>query len=38
MEYVRYIVAKGVIGEHAIGIVQAKHDPSSHGIGLRPVG
>jgi hypothetical protein len=37
MEYVRHLVAKGIVGEKAIGIVQSKRDPPSHGIGLRPV-
>ncbi|KAJ6155902.1 hypothetical protein N7470_006468 [Penicillium chermesinum] len=37
MEYVRYLVAKGLIGEEAIQIVQSKRDPPAFGIGLRPV-
>lgn len=36
MEYVRHLVAKGLIGVDAIQIVQSKHDPPTHGIGLQP--
>lgn len=36
MEYVRHLVAKGLIGEDAIQIVQSKRDPPTHGIGLQP--
>ena len=35
MEYVRHLVAKGLIGEDAIQIVQSKRDPPTHGIGLQ---
>jgi hypothetical protein len=37
MEYVRHLVAKGLIDEEAIEIVQSKRDPPTHGIGLRSV-
>ncbi|KAJ5474903.1 hypothetical protein N7475_004469 [Penicillium sp. IBT 31633x] len=37
MEYVRYLVAKDLIGEEAIRIVESKRDPPTHGIGLRAV-
>ncbi|KAF9888162.1 hypothetical protein FE257_009157 [Aspergillus nanangensis] len=38
MEFVRHLVTKGIIGEEAIGRVQAKRDSATHGIGLRAVG
>jgi hypothetical protein len=38
MEYVRHLVAKGLIGAEAIQVVQSKRDPPSHGIGLQPAG
>ncbi|KAJ5483764.1 hypothetical protein N7530_003010 [Penicillium desertorum] len=37
MEYVRHLVAKWLIDEEAIEIVQSKRDPPTHGIGLRSV-
>ncbi|KAF4770948.1 hypothetical protein N7455_005998 [Penicillium solitum] len=37
MEYVRHLVAKGLIDEKAIEIVQSKRDSPTHGIGLRSV-
>ncbi|CAI7571668.1 unnamed protein product [Penicillium bialowiezense] len=37
MEYVRHLVALGIIATDAIEAVQAKRDPPSHGITLRPV-
>ncbi|KOS46005.1 hypothetical protein ACN38_g3078 [Penicillium nordicum] len=37
MEYVRHLVAKGLIDEEAIEIVQSKRDSATHGIGLRSV-
>ncbi|CAI7643085.1 unnamed protein product [Penicillium glandicola] len=37
MEYVRHLVAKGLIDEKAIEIVQSKRDLPTHGIGLRSV-
>ncbi|KAI3299831.1 hypothetical protein DTO002I6_2058 [Penicillium roqueforti] len=37
MEYVSHLVAKGLIDEEAIEIVQSKRDPPTHGIGLRSV-
>lgn len=36
MEYVRHLVAKGLIAADAIQIVQSKRDPPTHGIGLQP--
>ncbi|KAI2793095.1 hypothetical protein POX_b03143 [Penicillium oxalicum] len=38
MEYVRYLVAKDLIGAEAIEIVQSKRDPPAHGIGLQLAG
>lgn len=38
MEFVRYLVGKGLIGAEAIQIVQSKRDPPTHGIGLQPAG
>ncbi|KAJ5501800.1 hypothetical protein LT330_000704 [Penicillium expansum] len=37
MEYVRHLVAKGLIEEKAIEIIQSKRDSPTHGIGLRSV-
>lgn len=37
MEYIRHLVAKGLIDEEAIEIVQSKRDSATHGIGLRSV-
>lgn len=37
MEYVRHLVAKGLIDEEAVEIVQSKRDSPGHGIGLRSV-
>ncbi|CAI7674590.1 unnamed protein product [Penicillium palitans] len=37
MEYVRHLVAKGLIDEEAVEIVQSKRDSPVHGIGLRSV-
>lgn len=37
MEFVRHLIAKGLIAADAIQIVQSKHDPPTHGIGLQPV-
>jgi hypothetical protein len=36
MEFVRYLVCKGLIVAEAIQIVQSKRDPPNHRIGLRP--
>lgn len=38
MEYVRRLVHLGYIGADAIGIVQSKRDPPTHGVGLQPIG
>lgn len=37
MEYVRHLVARGLIDDEAIEIFQSKRDPPTHGIGLRSV-
>lgn len=37
MEYVRHLVAKGLIDEEVIEIVQSKRDSPTHGISLRSV-
>lgn len=38
IEFVRYLVAKGLIAAEAIQIVQSKRDPPNYGIGLQPAG
>ncbi|OGE49094.1 hypothetical protein PENARI_c023G01958 [Penicillium arizonense] len=35
MEYIRHLVARGIVGKEAIDIVQSKMDLPSHGIGLQ---
>ncbi|KAJ6094556.1 hypothetical protein N7467_002069 [Penicillium canescens] len=37
MEYIRQLVARGIVGKEAIDIVQSKMDLPSYKIGLRPV-
>ncbi|PWY73076.1 hypothetical protein BO94DRAFT_538956 [Aspergillus sclerotioniger CBS 115572] len=37
MEYVHHLIARGLLGEEAIQIVQSKRDLPAHGIGLQPV-
>lgn len=36
MEFIRSLVAKGLLDSEAIRVVQSKRDPPSHGIGLQP--
>ncbi|KAJ5562879.1 hypothetical protein N7535_002675 [Penicillium sp. DV-2018c] len=36
MEFIRYLVAQGLIAAEAIQIVQSQRDPPNHGIGLQP--
>ncbi|GKZ36443.1 hypothetical protein AbraIFM66950_007515 [Aspergillus brasiliensis] len=38
MEFVRHLVAQGLLEGDAAQIVQSKRDPPAHGIGLQPVG
>ncbi|OJI90981.1 hypothetical protein ABZX51_004481 [Aspergillus tubingensis] len=38
MEFVRHLVARGLLEEEAVQIVQSKRDSPTHGIALQPAG
>ncbi|RAH61216.1 hypothetical protein BO85DRAFT_484955 [Aspergillus piperis CBS 112811] len=38
MEFVRHLVARGLLEEEAVQIVQSKRDSPAHGIALQPAG